>query len=123
MPRQAFINERVIRPQEIENVAVFAYDAVEEQRGLAPHGQQQCVVEVGIREDIRLRVAQITQIEPLAGEVPRECFGPPVRQHAQYLFPQNAGILQTAFGGEIEQFVVGRAAPEEVREPRCKFKV
>ena len=51
---QALIDERVVGGQQIEHVAVFAHDAVEEQFGLAPHGVGQRAVEIGKQEQIRL---------------------------------------------------------------------
>ena len=46
MPRQPLVDERVVRGQQVEDAAVLAHDAVEEQLRLAPERLPQVVVEV-----------------------------------------------------------------------------
>ncbi len=45
--REPFIHERIIRSHQVEDVAVFANDALEEHFALAPEGLPQVVVEIG----------------------------------------------------------------------------
>ena len=47
--RQAFVQERVVRPDEREHAAILAQHAVEEELGLLPEGLPQVVVEVPIQ--------------------------------------------------------------------------
>ena len=71
MPRQPLVDERVVGIQQIHDAAVFAHDAVEEQRRLFLHRLTQVVVEIGERTEIRAGVLEIAQVQPLLGEVGR----------------------------------------------------
>ena len=52
---QPLVDERVVRGQQIDDAAVLADDAVEEQLDFAPHRLPQRVVEVGIDQRQRAR--------------------------------------------------------------------
>ena len=69
VPRQPLVDERVVRPQQVEHVPVLAHDAVEEQLGLALERLPQVVVEVGKLVGVRQHAPHVAQLQPLAGEV------------------------------------------------------
>ena len=49
--------------------------------------------------------------------------GPRIRQHAPHLLLEHGWILQLALRGELDQFVVGNAAPQEERQPRRQLEI
>ena len=53
--REPLVDERVVRGQQIEDAAVFAEDAVDEQLDLLAEGVAQAVVELGKQRRIRAR--------------------------------------------------------------------
>ena len=56
---------------------------------------------------------QVSQVEPLLGEVGDEDVGARIGQHAADLAFEDGGLFEFALGGGVEEFVVGDAAPEE----------
>ena len=63
-------------------------------------------------------VPELSQVEPLADEVGREGGGLGILDHAPDLCLENFRVpLQLALGGQLEQFVVRHAAPEEIGQP------
>src|SRR5262249_7648770 len=113
MPRQALVDEAVIRRHEIENVAIPVDDALEEQLDLAHHRPAQVVVEVGELERVRDFVAQVAEIQPLSGEVTDERLGLRIGDHALHLAIEYSRISQLTVRRGIEQFLVRNAAPDE----------
>src|SRR5258705_153242 len=59
MPRQPFVDEGVVRPQQIKDTVVFLDDALEEQLRFAPEGLPQVVVEVGEHPRVRALGGQV----------------------------------------------------------------
>ena len=121
--RQPLIDERVVRGQQVDHVAVFADDAVEEQLGFAAHGLQQIAVEVGIEEQIRLRVVQVAQIQPLPGETGGQRVGAWIGEHALHLLLQHRLVRQLTLTGQVQKLLIRRAAPQKVRKPRRQFQI
>ena len=70
--RQPFIEERVVRPDQIEHAAILAQHAVEEEFGFLPEGLPQVVIEVAINRVVRSDGIDIAQPQPLSGEIRRE---------------------------------------------------
>src|SRR4030095_2179218 len=81
------------------------------------------VVEVWKDHESGLTVAQLTQEQPLAGEVGDQRLGSRILQHSLHLLLQDKGVFQFSLLGKSEQFVIGNAAPEEERQPRREFDV
>ena len=71
----------------------------------------------------RIDALQVTQEEPLAGEVRDQRLRFRVRQHAPDLLLQDDGIFEFALRRHIQQFVVRDAAPEEERQARSQFEI
>ena len=67
--RQPLVDERVVRGQQIDDVAILADDAVEEQLGLALQALAQLVVPVRIEDAVGRRRRQVAQIQQLLAEV------------------------------------------------------
>src|SRR5262249_5659740 len=94
-----------------------AQDVAEQHFGLAAEAFADVVVEIRERQqvgrDFRLDVAQL---QPLTGEVAHESVRTPVRDHALYLRPDNAGLTELTRRSEVEQALVRDAAPKEERQ-------
>jgi len=67
--REAFIDERVVRVQHVENISIFTHDTVEQKFRFMLERLAQVIVEVGIDEQVGIPVSQLAQIEPLFGEI------------------------------------------------------
>ena len=91
--------------------------------GLLPHGLAQIVVEIG--EDLRIgrRVLQISQEQPLLGEIVDQGVGALIGQHALHLLLQHGVLVQFSLRRQIQQLVVGRAAPQEERQARSQREI
>ena len=121
--RQPLVDERVVRVQQIDDAAIFADDAVEEQLDFAPHRLPQRIVEVGIDQRQRARALQAAQVQPLAGEVLRQRLGPRILQHAADLPLEHDRILEPALARERDQLIVGAGAPQEERQARRQVQI
>jgi len=102
--------------QELENAAVVAQLALEEQLGLSPQRLSQVVVEGRKQQPVRRGRAQVAQIQPLTGKVFRECARARVVQHPLHLLVQHRWVAQPTSHCQIQQRVVRNAAPEEERQ-------
>src|SRR5215813_9618184 len=65
----AFVYKRVVRGEQVNDVAVLPHDAVEKQFGLTPHPDGERVVIERIKERVGTEVFQIRQMQPLTGEL------------------------------------------------------
>ena len=120
---EPFVQERVVRPQQVERAPILADDAVDEELGLLAQGLPEVVVE--IREDAhvgRNRI-QIPQVQPLRGEVGDEVLGSRIRQHAAHLALEHRRLVELAPRREIEQLIVRNAAPQEEGEARRQVQI
>ena len=71
--REPFIHERVVRCQQVEDVAIFAHHAFEEHFGFTPESFSQFVIPMRIVHAVGRRRRQIPQIEQLIREVRHQC--------------------------------------------------
>ena len=117
---QAFVDEGVIRVQQIDHAPVLSNVAIEEQLGFTPEGFPKIVVETG---RFRPGVLEFSQVKPLAGEVlgQRRRFG--IGQHAASLMRKNPGIMQLVLLCQPKQFVIRNAAPKEEGKPGGQFEI
>ena len=69
MPRQAFVDERVVRVEELQHAAVLIADRLEEELCLREHRRSQRFVEVGEQGRVGREVLELARLQPLAGEV------------------------------------------------------
>jgi hypothetical protein len=120
MPRQTLVQEGVVGVEQIEQAAVVADDAAEQHLRFALERRAQVVVEV---PGFGLKRVEVAQEQPLSGEVLDQGVGLRIRDHPAHLLLEHGRILQPAGDREIQQFVVGDAAPEEEREPRRQREI
>src|SRR5688572_5944359 len=124
VPGQAFVDERVVGAQQLHRAAVLSQDVAEEQLRLAAERLADVVVEVGehqqVGRDLRLEIAQL---QPLPDEVTHQRIGTFVGDHAPYLRSQHARLTELPGDREIHQRLIGNAAPQEERQPRCQLDV
>ena len=123
MPGQPLVDERVVRVHQVEHVAIFAHDAVEQQLRLALEGLPQVVVEVGIHEHVGIPVSQLAQEQPLSREIADQRPRARILQHPPDLLLEHRGILELALLGGLQELLVGNAAPQEERQARRQLEV
>ena len=121
---QALIEEGVVGVQQFQHAAVFAQDALEEQLGLLPERLAQALVEFG--EDVGIGLL----LRPGCGgrATGRRNSRPALRTRGSSSMRrtccvQHRGILQLAFFRQVQQLVVGNAAPQEEGKPRGQFEI
>ena len=83
----------------------------------------QLVVEGWKQIRIGLGVVEVVEVQPLEREVAHQTRCARILQHPQRLRAQDAGVLQFAGGGDVEQRIVGPLTPEEEREPRGQLEI
>ena len=121
MLRQTLVQEREVRPDQIEDASVLTNHRVEKEFRFRRHGATQPFVEVR-EESIGLTFDrhEVAKIQPLAGEVLGERLRTSVGQHCVHLRPQCSWVGQLSASCEIEKLVVGNAAPERKNDNRGK---
>ena len=67
--RQAFVEVRVVRLDQVEHAAILMQNALEGEFGFPPECLPQVVVEIGKQAHVRRRGFKIAHVEPLSGEV------------------------------------------------------
>src|SRR5580692_3828600 len=115
MPRQPFVEERIVRAQQLRQWAILAYLILKKKLGLASHGFAQRWVEVRESPSIRCSRVNIAHLKPLLDEVVQETRQPPVREHAVNLLLNDDWIAELPLLGEPQQFLIGDASPQEER--------
>jgi hypothetical protein len=116
VPGQPFVDERVVRSQQVEDAVVFGHDAAEKHFRLTPERLPQVVVEVREHPGVRARGRQVSQIQPLARKVRDQRIRTTVGQHPLHLLFQHRRLVQRPADGQAEQFLVWNAAPEKERQ-------
>src|ERR1700734_2011135 len=71
----------------------------------------------------RMLILQLSQIEPLAGEVGGKGSRTRIRKHAACLAFENGGLMQLVLNRQIQQFIVRDAAPEKKRKAGCELQI
>ena len=87
--RETFVDKRVIRVKDLENAAILADDFLQEPLCLSPHRTAKIVFERGKLPNIRADDVNITELQPLAGEVFYERTGLFVPEHTADLLSKN----------------------------------
>ena len=124
MPREPFVDERVVGADQIQHAAILAQRARQKQPRLLFEGLQQAVVEVRIRIGIDDDLADAAEVQPLGGEVVDErARGARVGQHAPHLLLERRRLRQLAALRGVEQRIVGDAVPEEERQARRELEI
>ena len=115
MPRELFVEKRLIRGQQIDDASVLFQLSVEKQLHLLDERDAQVVVEPGkLLIEIRCEQPDIPRLQPLLEEVLHQrgaCTR--VAQHATDLLLEHGRLVQRSADGGVEQFVIGNAAPQK----------
>ncbi len=121
--RQPVVHEGVVGGKQLGDRPVLADDVVEEQLRLARHRRHQVHVEVGILIAVGPHLLQVLQVQPVGREVGRKRLGARVGEHPPHLLLEHRRVAQLPGGGQLHQFLVRVAAPQEEREPRRQVQV
>jgi hypothetical protein len=113
VPREPLVQERVVGVQNIEHIAIFSNNAVEKQFRFALECLPQVVVKIGINQQVRIAIPQLSKIQPLARKIRDQRLRPAILQHPPHLLLQNRRILQPALFGRGEQLLIRDAAPQK----------
>ena len=125
VPRQPLVDESVIGAQQIQDAAILAQLALDEQLRLLLERLAQVVVEIGEEVGIGDRVcgcraAAATgrrSFRPARWSVDRPACG------AICVLENRRDLSACPRSAALEQFIVGDAAPQEEREPRGQFQI
>ena len=96
MPREPFIEERVVRGPQVQRISVLTKLAFDEQFGFASESSAQFVVEFGEERVVTLHGCQLIEREPGVKESGDQCGGLGVGKHPPDLCLQGLGIVQSA---------------------------
>ena len=121
--RQALVQERVVRRQQVHDAAVVMHLAADEQPGLLFHRLTQVLVELRIQLGIGHGAGELAQLQPAAGEIVDQGVRTRIAQHAPHLLLQLRRIAQPSANRRLSQVVVRNAAPEEERQPRREVHI
>jgi hypothetical protein len=113
MLREPLVDERVVRPQQIQHAPVFPQDALEEELGFPPEGVPQILVEVREQPHVRRDRIEVAQVQPLRCEIRDQRFSARVREHATHLALENHRFAKPARDRQVQQLVVRDAAPQK----------
>ena len=81
MTRQRLVDEGVVGVEQLQHAAIVPQDVREVLLRLLRASSPQLVVEAGEEVLVRCHPPQLAELQPLAGEVLDQCFGPGVLQH------------------------------------------
>ena len=93
------------------------------QLGLAAERLADVVVEVREQQQVRRDLVQVAQLQPLTGERVHQRVGARIGDHAPHLRFEHARRAQPAGDRQVQQLVVGNAAPEEERQPARQLEI
>ena len=114
MPREPFVDERVVGAQKIQHAAILAERARQKQPRLLFERLQQTLIEVWIEIRMNDDFAHPAQVQPLSGKVVDErTRRARIGQHAPYLLLEDGGLRQLPALGCIDQALIGNAVPQE----------
>ena len=123
MSGQSLVDERVIGRHQVEHAPVFVHDAPEKERCLLLECLSQVVVEVCELLRVRLHVPEIAQVEPLAGEIGDDRVRLGVGEHPPHLLLEDCWRVEPPPAREIQELIVGNAAPDEERQSRRELEI
>src|SRR5579885_3038188 len=124
MTRQLLIEERFIRCQQVDRAAVLLQLGVQKQLGFRDEGRPQVVVEPGELGAVRIEQPYVAGLQPVFEEIVHQrSTRARIGEQARHLLLQDRGLVQLALDGEIEEGIVGDAAPQEEREARGELDI
>src|SRR5579862_1331219 len=115
MPGEDWIDERVLRINEVQDRPVASGNIDEESQRFLEHGFTQIVGK--ILEPLSVDgvvLLETTEIEPVAGELRGQAADTIVTEHALGLREEYGRLVQVTGSGMREKLCVGHAGPEEV---------
>ena len=83
----------------------------------------QAEIEIGKQSRTGVLRVDVAQVQPLSGEVARQRFRTRIAKHPPDLLFEHRRSLEPALHGEIEQLVVGDAAPQEKRQTGRQLEI
>ena len=89
---QRFVQERIVRRQELQDAAVLPQDAVQEQLGFTHERGAHTLVEIAEQVHVRFLGFDVAQEQPLGGEVGHQGAAARVGEHARHLAAQDFGL-------------------------------
>ena len=92
MPGKPFVDIRVVGREEIHDAAILAKLAFDEQLGFSRQGHAQAFVELWLCNGVREGLTNISQHQPLSGEVVHQGLGAGIGQHPTDLLLQHNGV-------------------------------
>ena len=110
--RQILVQPGVIGVEKSQDAEITGQHIGEQQFGLAPKSLAQLAAEGRI---LRQRRVQFAQPQPLRSKIVHQCRRLGILEQATRLRCQHVRLVQSAGGGDIEQLLVGDAAPQEER--------
>ena len=113
VPSQPLIDKRIVGAKQIDHAAITADLALQEQLGFLLEGVPEVLIEFGKIIGARCHTTKLRQINPLASEIVDQRLSRDLGQHAPHLFVQELRFVKLPAHGEIEQLVVGNAAPQK----------
>ena len=124
MPRQPFVEERIVRRQKIQHAAILVEDALEEQLGLA----LECLAEVVVEIREIVRVGQDVAHIPQAAATGRRNWSPARATSgratcAAACCRSTAGSCSLPALASAEQLVVRNAAPQKEGQTRSQIQI
>ena len=102
MPRQAFVEKRIVRADQLDDATVLADLAFDEQLGLLLKGLAQVLVKFREQVGVGHKAAEVAQLQPLTGEVFDQRLRPAVGEHAPNLAFEDGRILQSSATRQIQ---------------------
>ena len=115
---QSLVQEGEIRIEEPGDIEVVVEQVREETARLLAHRRFQVTLVV-VPEPLGVgwHFPQLVQFQPLTGEAIHEGAAARVGEHAGRLCSADFPAAEQSSLGQIDQSIVGHAAPEEIREP------
>ena len=113
MPSQSFVDEGIVRREQLQDGPVLVDDMGEEELGFSAHRLRERFVEIRVGQRVRVDLLEILEPQPLAGEPTCESLRPRIMQHPLDLSLEFVVIGQATLVGELEELVIGRSPPEE----------
>ena len=125
MHREALIQIGVIGGQQLDDAAIAAEHAIDEQTQLFLHELTRIEQTARLRElsAVGHDLVELLDVEPLEREVFDERLRALVGQHSFHLCGQNTRVSESRCFGQLEQLLIGQAAPQEERQPRRELEV
>ena len=113
MHRKSFVDERVVRRQQVQHIAVLAKDAVKKHLRLGAHRLPEVVIKIRVNHAFRCRTLHGSQLQPLAGKIFHQFLRAWIGQHPPDLTLKDVCFLQLSLRGQVDQFVIRASAPQE----------